>query len=156
MAKPSKMPAFSLPGSDGKTWTGKELKGTPYVLYFYPKDNTPGCTTEACGFRDNLARVALRGATIFGVSPDSLKSHATFVNKQDLNFVLLADEEHDLATKLGVWVEKSMYGRNYMGVERSTFLVDAAGVIVHEWRKVKVPGHVDEVLAALEAHCPAC
>ena len=156
MAKPSKMPAFSLPGSDGKTWTNKALKGTPYVLYFYPKDSTPGCTTEACGFRDNLARLQMRGATLMGVSPDSLKSHATFIAKQDLNFVLLADVEKDLAIKLGVWVEKSMYGRTYMGVERSTFLVDAAGKIIQEWRKVKVAGHVDEVLAALEANCPTC
>ena len=146
----AKIPAFSLPGSDGKTWSAKDLKGTPYVLYFYPKDSTPGCTTEACGFRDNLARLALRGVTLLGVSPDSLKSHATFIAKQDLNFPLLADTEHALAEKLGVWVEKSMYGRTYMGIERSTFLVGADGTILQSWRNVKVPGHVDEVLAAVE------
>jgi peroxiredoxin Q/BCP len=146
----AKIPAFSLPGSDGKTWSAKDLKGTPYVLYFYPKDSTPGCTTEACGFRDNLARLALRGVTLLGVSPDSLKSHATFIAKQDLNFPLLADTEHVLAEKLGVWVEKSMYGRTYMGIERSTFLVGADGTILQSWRNVKVPGHVDEVLAAVE------
>jgi peroxiredoxin Q/BCP len=146
----AKIPAFSLPGSDGKTWSAKDLKGTPYVLYFYPKDSTPGCTTEACGFRDNLARLALRGVTLLGVSPDSLKSHATFIAKQDLNFPLLADTEHVLAEKLGVWVEKSMYGRTYMGIERSTFLVGVDGTILQSWRNVKVPGHVDEVLAAVE------
>ncbi len=148
----AKIPAFSLPGSDGKTWSAKELKGTPFVLYFYPKDSTPGCTTEACGFRDNLARLALRGVTLLGVSPDSLKSHATFIAKQDLNFPLLADTDHQFAEKLGVWIEKSMYGRKYMGIDRSTFLVGANGAILQEWRSVKVAGHVDEVLAAVEHH----
>ncbi len=148
----AKMPAFSLPGSDGRTWSAKDLKGEAYVLYFYPKDSTPGCTTEACGFRDNLARLTLRGVRLFGVSPDSLKSHATFIAKQDLNFPLLADADHVLADKLGVWIEKSMYGRKYMGIDRSTFLVGADGTILQEWRGVKVPGHVDEVLAAVEQH----
>lgn len=148
----AKIPAFSLPGSDGKTWSAKDLKGTPFVLYFYPKDSTPGCTTEACGFRDNLARLALRGVTLLGVSPDSLKSHATFIAKQELNFPLLADTEHVLAEKLGVWIEKSMYGRNYMGIDRSTFLVGADGTILESWRSVKVPGHVDAVLEAVEKH----
>ena len=148
----AKIPAFSLPGSDGKNWSAKDLKGTPFILYFYPKDSTPGCTTEACGFRDNLARLALRGVTLLGVSPDSLKSHATFIAKQDLNFPLLADTEHVLAEKLGVWIEKSMYGRTYMGIDRSTFLIGADGTILEEWRSVKVPGHVDAVLAAVEKH----
>ena len=148
----AKIPAFSLPGSDGKTWSAKDLKGTPFVLYFYPKDSTPGCTTEACGFRDNLARLALRGITVLGVSPDSLKSHATFIAKQDLNFPLLADTEHVLAEKLGVWIEKSMYGRKYLGIDRSTFLIGADGTILETWRSVKVPGHVDAVLAAVEHH----
>lgn len=148
----AKFPAFSLPGSDGKTWSAKGLKGTPFVIYFYPKDSTPGCTTESCDFRDNLARLALRGVTLLGVSPDSLKSHATFIAKQDLNFPLLADTEHELAEKAGVWKEKSMYGRTYMGIERSTFLVGADGAILEEWRGVKVPGHVDAVLAAVEKH----
>ena len=148
----AKIPAFSLPGSDGQTWSAKELKGTTYVLYFYPKDSTPGCTTEACDFRDNFARLALRGVKLFGVSPDSLKSHANFIAKQELTFPLLTDAEHVLAEKLGVWIEKSMYGRTYMGIDRSTFLVGADGTIVKEWRGVKVNGHVDEVVAAVEEH----
>lgn len=144
------IPAFSLAGSDGKTWTSKELKGTPFVLYFYPKDSTPGCTTEACNFRDNHARLEMRGLKLFGISPDSLKSHANFIAKQELNFVLLSDPDKVLAQALGVWVTKSMYGREYLGIERSTFLVGANGKILKEWRKVKVPGHVDEVIAAAE------
>lgn len=148
----AKIPAFSLAGSDGKTWSAKDLKGTPFVLYFYPKDSTPGCTTEACGFRDNLARLALRGVSLLGVSPDSLKSHATFIAKQDLNFPLLADVDHVFAEKMGVWVEKSMYGRTYMGIDRSTFLIGADGTILESWRSVKVPGHVDAVVAAVEKH----
>ncbi len=144
------IPAFSLAGSDGKTWTSKELKGTPFVLYFYPKDSTPGCTTEACNFRDNHARLEMRGLKLFGISPDSLKSHANFIAKQELNFVLLSDSDKVLAQALGVWVTKSMYGREYLGIERSTFLVGANGKILKEWRKVKVPGHVDEVIAAAE------
>jgi peroxiredoxin Q/BCP len=142
------MPAFSLPGSDGKTWTNADLKGKRYVLYFYPKDSTSGCTTEACDFRDAAKEIAAAGLTVLGVSPDSLKSHANFITKQQLNFVLLADTEKTLSQALGVWVEKSMYGRKYMGIERSTFLVDAKGTIIKEWRKVKVNGHVAEVLAA--------
>ena len=148
----AKMPAFSLPGSDGKTWSSKELRGTAYVLYFYPKDSTPGCTTEACGFRDNFARLTMRGVLLFGVSPDSLKSHATFIAKQHLNFPLLSDEKHELAEKLKVWIEKSMYGRKYMGIDRSTFLVGEDGAILQEWRGVKVPGHVDAVVEAIEKH----
>jgi peroxiredoxin Q/BCP len=148
----AKIPAFSLPGSDGKTWSSKELKGSTYVLYFYPKDSTPGCTTEACDFRDNFARLALRGVKLFGISPDSLKSHANFIAKQELTFPLLTDAEHVLAEKLGVWIEKSMYGRTYMGIDRSTFLVGADGAIVKEWRGVKVAGHVDAVVAAVEEH----
>ena len=148
----AKIPAFSLAGSDGKTWSAKDLKGTPFILYFYPKDSTPGCTTEACGFRDNLARLALRGVTLLGVSPDSLKSHATFIAKQDLNFPLLTDVDHDFAEKMGVWVEKSMYGRTYMGIDRSTFLIGADGTILESWRSVKVPGHVDAVVAAVEKY----
>ncbi len=148
----AKIPAFSLPGSDGKTWSAKELRGTSFVLYFYPKDSTSGCTTQACGFRDNLGRLAQHGVTLLGVSPDSLKSHATFIAKHDLNFPLLADADHVFAGKLGVWTEKSMYGRQYMGIDRSTFLVAADGTIVQKWRSVKVPGHVDAVLAAVEKH----
>lgn len=147
----AKVPAFSLPGSDGKTWTNKELAGKPYVLYFYPKDNTPGCTTEACDFRDAAKDIAKAGLTVLGVSPDSVKSHQGFIAKQNLNFVLLADEEHTLAEKLGVWAEKVNYGKTYMGIVRSTFLVAPDGTIAQEWRKVKVEGHVAEVLAAAKA-----
>ena len=145
----AKFPAFSLPGSDGQTHSLKGLKGRTFVIYFYPKDDTPGCTTEACDFRDQLATLAKLGVPVYGVSPDSLASHAKFIAKHDLNFVLLADEEHALADKLKVWGEKSMYGRTFMGIERSTFLVGADGTILKEWRKVKVAGHVLEVLDAL-------
>jgi peroxiredoxin Q/BCP len=143
----AKFPAFSLPGSDGRTWNLKDLKGRPFVIYFYPKDATPGCTIEACDFRDRQPDFAKAGIPVFGVSPDPLTSHAKFIAKQKLNFVLLADERHELADKLGVWAEKSLYGRTFMGIVRSTFVVGADGAIVQEWRKVKVEGHVDEVLA---------
>jgi thioredoxin-dependent peroxiredoxin len=146
----AKFPAFSLPGSDGKTWSLKDLKGKPFVLYFYPKDATPGCTVEACDFRDHQADFSKAGVPVFGVSPDPLTSHAKFIAKQKLNFILLADEQHELAEKLGVWGEKSMYGKTFMGIIRSTFLVDASGTIEKEWRKVKVDGHVAEVLAAVK------
>jgi len=144
----SSMPAFSLPGSDGATHSSKSLAGKPYVLYFYPRDMTPGCTIESCEFRDNQAGLKKLGVTVLGVSTDSLDSHAKFIAKEKLNFVLLADEEHKLAEALAVWKEKNMYGKVSMGIERSTFLVDAKGQIVREWRKVKVDGHVAEVVAA--------
>lgn len=147
----AKIPAFSLPGSDGATYSAKELKGKPYVLYFYPKDATPGCTQEACDFRDQHSALSKLGVRVFGVSADPIKSHEKFVAKQKLNFVLLADEQHELAEKLGVWKEKSMYGRSFMGIERSTFLVAADGTIAKEWRAVKVAGHVAEVVAAAKA-----
>jgi peroxiredoxin Q/BCP len=143
-----KIPNFSLPGSDGKTHSPKDFKGAPWVLYFYPKDSTSGCTIEACDFRDLRPKFIGKGVTVVGISPDSLKSHANFIAKQSLNFVLLADEKKEMAGKMGVWVEKSMYGRKYMGIERSTFLIDADGNIAKEWRKVKVKGHVEEVLKA--------
>ena len=119
------------------------------VLYFYPKDNTSGCTKEACDFRDNMSRL-LPYAAVIGVSPDSIASHQKFQQKQSLNFTLLADVEHKLAEKYGVWKEKSMYGRKYMGIERSTFVLNAQGEIIQAWRKVKVSGHVDEVLNFLQ------
>ena len=117
------------------------------ILYFYPKDNTSGCTQEACDFRDNINRLT-KYATVIGVSPDSLSSHKKFKEKQSLNFILLSDPEHTLAEKYGVWKEKSMYGRKYMGIERSTFILNN-GEIEKEWRKVKVKGHVDEVIEYL-------
>lgn len=127
----------------------KDLIGKTTILYFYPKDNTSGCTKEACDFRDNMNRL-LVCADVIGVSPDSVVSHQRFQKKQNLNFMLVADVDHKLAVKYGVWKEKSLYGRKYMGIERSTFIINAQGKIEKEWRKVKVAGHVDEVLAALQ------
>lgn len=126
-----------------------DFLGKKVVLYFYPKDNTPGCTQEACDFRDNFNRLT-PFATVVGVSPDSIKSHKNFREKQGLNFILLSDPEHALAEKFEVWKEKSMYGRKYMGIERSTFILDEKGNIQKEWRKVKVKGHVDEVINYLK------
>ena len=126
----------------------KDFEGQRIVLYFYPKDNTSGCTQEACDFRDNINRIT-KYATVVGVSPDSIKSHKSFKEKQGLNFILLSDPDHVLAEKYGVWKEKSMYGRKYMGIERSTFVLDKSGNIEKEWRKVKVKGHVDEVIEYL-------
>ena len=127
-----------------------DFKGQRVILYFYPKDNTSGCTQEACDFRDNINRLT-RYATVIGVSPDSIKSHKSFKEKQNLNFILLSDPEHKLAEAFYVWKEKSMYGRKYMGIERSTFIINKNGKIEKEWRKVKVKGHVDEVTGYLSA-----
>ena len=126
----------------------ENYKGQRVVLYFYPKDNTSGCTQEACDFRDNLNRLTSK-AEVIGVSPDSVKSHIKFKENHGLNFPLISDPEHKLAEKFNVWKEKSMYGRKYMGIERSTFILDKDGNIEKEWRKVKVKGHVDEVLSYL-------
>lgn len=123
----------------------KSLIGNTTILYFYPKDNTSGCTKEACDFRDNMNRL-LAYTNVIGVSPDSISSHQKFQQKQNLNFTLVADINHELAEKYGVWKEKSMYGRKYMGIERSTFVINAQGKTIKEWRKVKVSGHVDEVI----------
>ena len=133
-----------------KEYSLNDFKGQKVILYFYPKDNTSGCTQEACDFRDNINRLT-SFATVIGVSPDSIKSHLKFKEKQDLNFILLSDPEHKLAETFNVWVEKSMYGRKYMGIERSTFVLDENLNIIKEWRKVKVKGHVDEVIDYLNA-----
>lgn len=125
-----------------------DFTGKKVVLYFYPKDNTSGCTQEACDFRDNFNRLTSR-AVVIGVSPDSIKSHIKFKEKQSLNFILLSDTEHKLAEEFGTWGEKSMYGRKYFGIIRSTFILDEKGKIEKEWRKVKVKGHVEEVLQEL-------
>lgn len=127
----------------------KNLRGKTTILYFYPKDNTSGCTQEACDFRDNMNRL-LTYADVIGVSPDSIASHQKFQQKQNLNFTLVADVNHELAEQFGVWKEKSMYGRKYMGIERSTFIIDTQGKIAKEWRKVKVSGHVNEVITFLK------
>ena len=132
------------------TFNEQDLKGKKTVLYFYPKDNTSGCTKEACDFRDNMSRL-LPYAEVIGVSPDSIASHQKFQQKQNLNLTLVSDPDHELAIKYGVWKEKSMYGRKYMGIERSTFILNEQGKVIKEWRKVKVPGHVDEVLKTLIA-----
>ena len=132
-----------------KEFSLNDFKGQRVILYFYPKDNTSGCTQEACDFRDNINRLTSY-ATVIGISPDSIKSHKSFKEKHSLNFILLSDPEHKLAEKFEVWREKSMYGRKYMGIERSTFIIDKNGKIEKEWRKVKVKGHVDEVIEYLK------
>ena len=144
-------PEFSLPASTGETIKLADLRGRPVVLYFYPKDDTPGCTTEACSFRDNLASVQTTGAVLLGVSPDSVASHQKFARKHGLEFPLLADTDKTVSQAYGVWVEKSMYGRKYFGVERSTFLIGPDGRLARIWRKVSPKGHVAQVLAALES-----
>ncbi len=146
-----KAPDFALPGDTGDTLKLSTFKGHPVVVYFYPKDDTPGCTTQAKDFSCLVDDFKAAGVTLIGVSPDSANSHAKFKTKHDLTIALAADEEKTAATAYGVWVEKSMYGKKYMGVERSTFLVDPKGKIVKIWRKVKVPGHAQDVLAAAKA-----
>ena len=150
MLKPGDaVPAFSLPASDGRTISAAGLRGQRYVLYFYPKDDTPGCTKEACSFRDNLPAFGGLGVPVFGVSADGEASHRKFVLKYGLNFPLLADPDRKLIEPIGAWVEKSMYGRSYMGIARCTFIVGADGRIERVWEKVSPEGHAAEVLAAL-------
>lgn len=144
-------PDFTLPADDGSTVSLKKLRGRKVVVYFYPKDNTSGCTVEACEFRDALPRFDGVDAVVLGISPDSVASHQKFRDKNDLNFRLLADESREVAEAYGVWKEKSMYGRKYFGIERSTFLIDEKGVIRREWRKVKAKGHAEEVAEAVGA-----
>lgn len=145
----SPAPDFSLTSDAGETISLASLRGRPVVLYFYPKDATPGCTTQACGIRDSWGEFEQSGAVVLGVSPDSESSHVKFKQKFDLPFTLLADPDHATAEAYGVWVEKSMYGKKYMGVERSTFVIDADGTVVKVMRKVKPETHADDVLAAL-------
>ena len=143
-------PDFSLPDQAGKIVTLSGCKGSPVVLYFYPKDDTPGCTREACAFRDAFAEYRKRGAIILGVSPDNTASHARFAGKFELPFTLLADDGHKVCEAYGVWKEKNMYGRKSMGVQRSTFVIDADGVVRAVFPRVKVDGHSDAVIAALD------
>ncbi len=145
-----KAPDFSLLGSDGKTYSLKNFKGKKLVLYFYPKDDTSGCTKEACSFRDELPTIQKNDAVVVGVSGDSISSHEKFITKYKLNFLLLSDESKTMLQEYGVWKEKSMYGRKYMGVERTTFIIDGKGKITHIFNKVKVDGHTEEILKALE------
>lgn len=144
-----KAPDFTSTDENGKKVSLKDFRGKKVVLYFYPKDNTTGCTKEACDFRDNFARVKKAGAVVLGVSADSEKSHTNFKEKYDLPYTLLADTEKEIIKAYGVWGEKSMYGRKYMGIFRTTFIIDEKGKISHVFEKVKVTGHVDEVLKAL-------
>ncbi len=142
-------PDFTLPADDGSTVTLSALRGSRVILYFYPKNDTSGCTAQACEFRDTLPRIEEAGAVVLGVSPDPVRSHEKFKAKYDLNFPLLADEDHEVSEAYGVWKEKSMYGRTYFGIERSTFLIDAEGRIEKAWRKVKAKGNAELVASAL-------
>ena len=151
IAEGKKAPDFTLPDQRGNDVTLSALKGKPVVLYFYPKDDTPGCTTEACAFRDARDDYEAAGATVLGVSPDDVKSHAKFARKYDLGFTLLADPGAKVCLKYGVWKEKSMFGRTYMGVERTTILIDRDGVVRKVFPKVKVAGHAQAVLDAIKA-----
>jgi peroxiredoxin Q/BCP len=144
-----KAPDFNLPTGDGKLLGLRDLKGKKVVLYFYPKDNTSGCTKEACSFQENLSVFRKKGAVVIGVSADSVASHAKFAEKYDLSFPLLSDESKDIMKSYGVWKAKSMYGRKYMGIERTTFIIDEQGVITLIFPKVKVEGHSEEILKAL-------
>ncbi len=142
-------PDFALTSDSGETVTLSSFRGRPIILYFYPKDDTPGCTSQACGIRDAWGEFERAGAVVLGVSPDDEASHAKFKEKYDLPFTLLADSEHATAEDYGVWVEKNYYEKTYMGVERSTFVIDAAGNVARVMRKVKPDTHADYVLAAL-------
>jgi thioredoxin-dependent peroxiredoxin len=145
-----KAPDFTLAADNGAKVKLSTLAGTPVVIYFYPKDDTPGCTREACAFRDRQSELKKLGAKVFGVSPDHVASHEKFRDKYKLNFPLLADIEHQVAEKYGAWREKNMYGKTSMGIQRSTFLIDAAGKVARVWKKVNVDGHDDEVIAAIK------
>ena len=144
-------PDFTLPRDGGGEVTLSALRPKAVVLYFYPKDDTSGCTVEAKDFTSAAADFAAAGAVVVGISKDSVKSHDKFRDKHGLDLILASDETSDVCERYGVWAEKSMYGKKYMGIERSTFLIDATGKVARAWHKVKVPGHVDEVLAAARA-----
>jgi thioredoxin-dependent peroxiredoxin len=149
LAVGGKAPPFSLPDETGTVVSSASLAGKPYVIYFYPKDDTPGCTKEACDFRDNLKAFNSAKVRVLGVSPDDPKRHAKFKEKYSLNFTLLSDVDKTLISAYGIWIKKLNYGREYMGVQRSTFIVDKSGKIAKAWNGVRVPGHVEAVLAAL-------
>jgi len=146
-----KAPDFKLQADDGLSVKLSELRGSPVVLYFYPKDDTPGCTKEACSFRDRRRELEKLGAKVLGVSADSVESHEKFRDKFKLNFPLLADQDHKVAEKYGAWREKNMYGKKSMGIVRSTFLIDSEGKVAKAWKAVKVDGHDDAVIEAVKA-----
>ena len=139
-------PDFTMPATGGRTVSLDGMKGKPFILYFYPKADTPGCTKEACAFQEALPQLQAIGLDVIGVSPDNMKPIEKFAEKYGLVFPLASDQDHTVAERYGTWVEKSMYGRQYMGMERSTFLIGAAGSVVKVWRKVSVTGHADDVM----------
>ncbi|WP_077569789.1 thioredoxin-dependent thiol peroxidase [Paenibacillus ihbetae] len=145
----SPVPDFTLAASSGENVSLSDFRGRKVVLFFYPKNMTPTCTEEACSFRDHYGALKEAGAVVIGISPDPLKSHAKFIDKHSLPYLLLADEEHKVSELFGVWQMKKMFGREYMGIVRSTFLIDEKGKLAREWRKVKVKGHVEAVLEAV-------
>jgi len=145
----TKAPAFTLKDQDGNSVKLKDLAGAPVVLYFYPRDNTPGCTKEACAFRDRFAEIQATGAQLFGVSTDSAESHVKFRDKFELPFPLLVDQDHTMSEKYGAWREKNMYGKKSMGIQRATYVIDAGGKVAKVWKRVKVDGHDQQVLDVL-------
>ena len=146
-----KIPNFKIPLSDGNTLDSKDIKDKKYVLYFYPKDNTPGCTTEAKNFSDKIREFKKLKTEIIGISKDSIESHLKFINKQELKINLASDEDGKVIEKFGVWVEKNMYGRKYMGIQRSTFLINEQSKIEYIWDKVRVKGHIEDVIDKIKA-----
>src|SRR5690606_3028998 len=144
-------PQFTLPASDGSKWSLKEQRGKKVVLFFYPKDSTPTCTQEACDLRDIYSELKELGAEVIGISMDDEKSHRKFIEKQQLPYILLSDANHKVCEKYGVWQLKKLYGREYMGIVRSTFLIDEKGKLQQQWLKVKVKGHADAILEAVKA-----
>ena len=144
-------PEFTLMASNGETVSLSDYRGRQVVLYFYPKNMTPTCTQEACDFRDANSAIEELGAVILGISPDDLKSHQKFVERHQLSFLLLSDTDHVVSERYGVWQLKKMFGKEYMGIVRSTFLINAEGLLVKEWRKVKVAGHTEEILKLLQS-----
>ncbi|WP_208543856.1 thioredoxin-dependent thiol peroxidase [Paenibacillus protaetiae] len=145
------VPDFTLPSGEGVPVSLRDYRGSKVIVYFYPKDSTPACTQEACDFRDSYEAFQGSGAAVIGISPDNARSHQRFADKQQLPFVLLTDAEHEVCELFGVWQLKKLYGREYMGLVRSTFLIDENGVLVREWRNVRVKGHVQQVLEAVRS-----
>jgi peroxiredoxin Q/BCP len=152
VAEGDKAPDFQLPASGGRTVSLSQMQGKMFILYFYPKADTPGCTKEACSFEEAGVTLGKMGLDVIGVSPDKMRPIEKFADKFKLTFPLASDEDHAVAEKYGTWVEKSMYGRKYMGMERSTFLIGSDGKVLKTWRKVSVTGHVDNVLEAVRTH----